>query len=1509
MPLEKKNVAFPFAQGMNEKPSERAQPAGEMRSAYNITITKTGEFNKRVGFNEEAFVEVGGASAPSQLYNCAAHENELIVFDGENAYSRYKSGGYKDRGTCVNAKLTQSSCNVDASSVDGAPAYCQAEGGDGELYEIFVWESRPMGIDDTRADRKNYPNDLDTVNYRNKQSRLLYSIRHRNSGSFIKDAVPLVINGKEYVDRDILLTKSGSNDNGFYVDSGEINVKGYGSTPTYTTREWENVASNGNRLIVEGESGTFYQLGRMDGAIVSSPQPNTVILADAADISNFSAGMIVTFSSSTDGTGSPVAVMIGAPYIDDDDSKAKFSVASSSGIAAADYIGVPVGASKFPLCFVEEVAAGASGTTEAVVDQLADSETFRNSSGDTTKSRVTSASSKMSGISTYLNVETGGNSPYFTTQPMLFSMEDGVVILTFSAQGEENLYIAPAASANTIGRWGIYQATFNLSASTPVFTPTTPSLATLTTSAKLDLDWKYPIWDADLCYTTAGGKHGILYLFNSNTGTVELEFWAYNSSSKIVQSAASGPVLKAGGSGNQVILKVPSSDIMNKERSFGSSDAAGWPAAVVPSRMVLKCVNDQSSGSQQNDSGNKIVFMLSSAEAADDDIYVYDTSLSLSGSYSWEAPNVKALLDTSEGSQTWTIPEDLLAIGTIEDTLTELAPFIYDGSAAAPSTTRFSAGTRTVLVNGAITNVKDVSTDKIYVFAEVAYKDARLGATIRDASTSGGLDETRYISSESRWIIRKNIANSSDTKVLGRNINILSDAFYMDEGSKAYFAGHSVHDGDPSTARTCLFNEDGEVVGVYASGQSALCHPYEIAQMSAAAPIGYTNTPMFALRSRLNSYKGESRRYAEDGSRVPPSSSFPMPQFGISVIENAERTYQYTTSFNPRVASIEFFPWRTFPSVQQAGTLFVGSGLLWAYNGSRFIENGFLQKPLVMKVTSQDSDFGNSTDENAGVIKGKYIIAAAYFYKDDNGVTHYSAMDYYGTGSNVERIAIDANAKKLNVRIAGTSITNKRMASSPVREDKTVIDMNSGNAGIAIFASADLEIPTGEDSELQQIPLILCTMQPMVKNARYHDISIDSPVQRIQFDQTSTFASPLLDNVPVQPSCPTDLTIHRNHLCVSTTDGYIYPSQSFSATLGSENSVMAPLFSAMHVISISEETNGTGASHLESNGQFLMAFNRNNVYAMGGNGPDSMNSGVAETFTAPEIIYLDQGIEVGAMCARIPEGILYQSMHGYYLLSGKGLSFLGAPVEDHTSQALGIQVVDETNEVIICTDRREPTGAGVGDGGPEFLVYNYEVNQWYTWRVSTSSGVRAKGICGFINSNGSRQLFFVTNDGKVWEQKNSKRYESGYSWSNQYSDYSLQGTNHYVIESGVKTGELQIPQFFSEFRLYRIAIPVEIHTMSDMTVRLYYNGEDAFDYAEETFTHRVSTSSDKDVSTEVVIKPKKQKCRSISVEILDKPVSASDGRGLVLNGLGLLVAARGMKTPYNTAITEVPEGS
>jgi hypothetical protein len=1408
MALEKQNITFPFVRGINEKPSERAQAQGELRSAHNITISKIGEFNKRVGFDEESFSDFDGGDAPSQLVDCAAHENELIVFDGEKAYSRYDTGKFKNRGTCVNTRLTQSECNVDSASLDGPPAYCQIKDGtDNEVYEIFVWESRPFGVEDIERNTKSYPNTADTENYRNKPAQLLYSVRHKKTGVFLYDAEPITIDTKKYIDRDLLIASAGVTDYGVYRHAGDtagqIRVEGYGSSPAIAGRTWADVVANGNQLILEGPFDT--------------------------------------------GTGTS-------------SKESMFFTDDTYAAVHADYVRV-------------------AKLSSSAVDNYAD---------------VSTGTSALANVDAYINVDTGDNAFYFTTQPMLFSMTDNVVILTFASQ-------ATKGYSDNLGVWSIFQATFDFTSAASAIEA--PTILSNNSSGYLDLNYKMPIWDADLCHTT-GSKKGITYIYNTNDGTnfTKLQFFEYDSSAKDLDTTPiSINVPRADGTtAGQLIYDVT---MGTSKAQFGGTAPSGWTTAIVPNRFVLKCINQQSSGSQTNNANNKIVFVFLSDNSKDNDIYVYSTKLSDSAFSSFDPlvaeSSIKPLLDRATGSQTWVVPPDLLKTVDIDGAQVTL-PTVYDASGD-----RFQANDLTV-VNAAITNVKNISNDAIYLFVEVACRQGGNGATWQNTTTSTSALNT-YIRSEDRWIIRKNLANSSDTKVLGRNINILSDAFYAYDGSKAYFAGHSVFDGDMSTARTCLFNEDGEVVGVYASGQSALCHPYELKQM--ATPVQkYSNVPLFALRSRINSFSDEVFTPTKTGA-APVIADYPLPEFGISVIDNAERAYQYMAPFNPRLASITFFPERTFPSVQQQGTLLVGSGLLWAFNGGKFIENGFLQKPLIQEIKADvASDFSSGGSAVAGASLGKYVVAAAYFYKDENGVSHYSPLDFYGDGATIHEVLVSAASKKLVLQVSNTQITNKRTGITPqtigysgtARIISNDIDMSHSSVSIAVFVSASLSETIENRDDLTDIPLQLYKMEPMDTNARFTTISIDSPNKTIQFKDQTTGASPLITSVPVQPSCPTDIAIHRNHVCVSTTDGFVYPSQSFESSLGSEGSSVCPMFAAANVISISEETNGVGASNIESDGQFLMAFNRNNVYAMGGDGPDPVNSANAGTFSPPETIYLDQGIAVGGMAARIPAGVIYQSMHGYYLLSGKSLSFLGAPVEDFTADAYAVQVIDQTNEVVFTTAIRS---SSYSPAAMQFLVYNYEVNQWYTWLVPTDTATeRATGMQGIMNSNGARELFFCTSSGRVRRQKNSN---SSGSTTNQYSDYSLYKpgeAGYYAVESKVKTGQIQIPDFFFGFRLYRIGIPIEIKTAAVLTIKLYYDGSSS---AGETFSYTTAGSG----YSEIILKPSTQKCRSIAIEIEEDPSSVSAAQGTVLNGIGLLAAPRIVKMAYNTAIAQVPTGS
>ena len=1434
MALEKKNVGFPFARGVNTKTSEMAQPVGELRLAENVSITKTGELNPRNGFHEEAWAELGGAAQPGELFGAAHHQDELVVFDGEKAYSRYTSGKFKDRGTCVNVQMRQESVDVNSASMDGAPAYSTIKvGSDNDLYEIFVWESRPFGAEDDESNIKSFVNNTNTHNYRNKPSRLLYSIRHKATGVLLYDAVPISIPftssvTKDFVDRDLLISKANATNYGVShgtadpAENNMLRIFGYGSDNTNgSTRAWADIAEDGNQLILEG----------------------------------------------------PFNTTVGA-----------YSNAKAS------------------IFFVD-------GTADSITSDYAIVEELSSSSFDRTSSVLARSDTAMAHVSAYLNVETGKNAMYFTTQPMLFSMTDNVVILTFAAQ-----YAYPrdtgAAVPGDEGYWSIFQATFDFSSAVSAIG--TVSCLSNFTSGRLDLNYKYPIWDADLTYTT-GTKHGVAYVYYTNdaTNTTKLQHYQYNSSNKNLDPAPVGntSVPRADASATtQLISALPMAGV--SKNTFGGTNPAAWSTSAVPSRFVLKCINDTDAGTPRNHVSNKIVFVFSSDATKDNDIYVYTApELSDTAFGAWTTSLIKPLLDRATSSSTWNVPDDLAV------TRNHLGASVRSQVSYDSTADKFSCA-NLVVANAAITNVKSISSDAIYLFVEVASKAADGSNTWQTTTDAGSAN--RYICSEDRWIIRKNLANSSDTKVLGRNINILSDAWYPYSGSKAYFVGHSVFSGDPSTARTCLFNEDGETVGTYAPGQAVLCHPYEMQQLT--VPVTeYSNTPLFALRSRLNYHRTDSILQPYKYSNPPSLSEYPMPAFGISVIEHAERAYQYMAPFNPRIGIADFFPSRTYPSANINGALLIGSGLLWAFNGGKFVENGFLQKPLIKSVTVGTSNFTSGGVAVKGINQGDYTIAAAYFWKDDMGVTHYSGLDFFGDGGTNRMVPVRSSGKKLVIQIANTAITNKRSAPTQsigyesslsggaAIDIEDIADMNPSSVSVAIFASVSLSEVVEDAEEMLNISLRLIKMQPLNTNARMAIIEIDTPNKSLQFKDTATDASALVYNHPVQPSCPTDITEHKNHVCVSTVDGYVYPSQSFTSSLGTEGSSVCPVFAAGNTINIGEETNGVGASNIESDGQTLMAFNKNAVYAMAGDGPDSLNS--EGGFAPPEVLYLDQGVMVGGVTARIPAGIVYQSTHGLYLLNGKSLSYIGAPIDGewgvstYMGNISGVSVLDETNEVVFVTGS---SGSWAKDPnsylpslGMSIIIYNYEVNQWYTWKVPVDTTGQKFSGCSYVKrSDGKRDLFLTDNKGGVWLRAT---IDSSSSSAYRYADYSQSkdgGPGYYRVQMNVKTGEIQFPQFLSGCRLYRLAVPFTTASYGEFSIS--YASELGTYSSSETLAYTQSSSSEK----EIVIKPQQQKVDRFHVDIVCRGTTDSS-QPPALNGLGLLIAPRQTKAVYNVEKTQV----
>lgn len=163
----------------------------------------------------------------------------------------------------------------------------------------------------------------------------------------------------------------------------------------------------------------------------------------------------------------------------------------------------------------------------------------------------------------------------------------------------------------------------------------------------------------------------------------------------------------------------------------------------------------------------------------------------------------------------------------------------------------------------------------------------------------------------------------------------------------------------------------------------------------------------------------------------------------------------------------------------------------------------------------------------------------------------------------------------------------------------------------------------------------------------------------------------------------------------------------------------------------SDKSKTSGLGYMDGK---LFIFKEKSVYMVQGDGPNEL--GQNDSFTTPEIITGDVGCISHASIQVIPDGIIFQSDKGIWLLSrGLGFTYIGAGVDD-LSQSKVISSVVNSKE----SEVRFYTENGV------CLIYNYVTSQWSSSEqycisvdtldgdIVTSNGYDIRKEGGFLNS-------------------------------------------------------------------------------------------------------------------------------------------------------------------------------
>lgn len=140
----------------------------------------------------------------------------------------------------------------------------------------------------------------------------------------------------------------------------------------------------------------------------------------------------------------------------------------------------------------------------------------------------------------------------------------------------------------------------------------------------------------------------------------------------------------------------------------------------------------------------------------------------------------------------------------------------------------------------------------------------------------------------------------------------------------------------------------------------------------------------------------------------------------------------------------------------------------------------------------------------------------------------------------------------------------------------------------------------------------------------------------------------------------------------------------------------------------------------------LFAFRQTAIYALPGVGFDNFGGG--QNFGPARIVSLDVGAVSHESVALTPEGLIFKSSKGWYMLHGNGaLEYIGAKVSDFdTDTVYAVTVVETQHQVRILTSGR-------------MIVWDYKANQWGEWTVT--DGLHAcmfNGAHVYLTSTGTR---------------------------------------------------------------------------------------------------------------------------------------------------------------------------
>lgn len=431
---------------------------------------------------------------------------------------------------------------------------------------------------------------------------------------------------------------------------------------------------------------------------------------------------------------------------------------------------------------------------------------------------------------------------------------------------------------------------------------------------------------------------------------------------------------------------------------------------------------------------------------------------------------------------------------------------------------------------------------------------------------------------------------------------------------------------------------------------------------------------------------------------VPEMATLSSGVFKFANLQSGKVISEANTLFSllgVNSTKLTFQPSNNFINTVQANTLLIVGGILQGYDGISTTELGFNIYP--------EDVVAAPSGHLANLSEGVYQYQVVFEWTDNNGQIYRSAP---------------------SVPISVQTLVNNQVALSGPSLRLT----SKQNVSIVIYRTA---------ANGTTFNRITSTIQPLLNDPTTNSWSfIDTLSDTLASSNELLYTTGnILENI--SPPANSIITTYNNRVFLAGLSDKLLMWYSQSVVDNSNFNTIPPQFCEQ--LTVACDPRGGNITALGLLNQTLIIFKEREIFSLQGNGPDA--TGNNNDFADPTLVTSDVGCINANSIVIIPEGLMFQSHKGIYLLDQSlNVSYIGAPIEDFTTNITSAIENPQDNQIILTTSNGTA------------LVYDYYFKQWATWsnHPASDSAIYNNTFC------------FLTPQGKVYTQNRSK-YTDGAS--------------------------------------------------------------------------------------------------------------------------------------------------